>query len=161
MKDNAKCFLLNEQNEYIEITYAELKRQRYCDEQFKRRRFIALHGMLLEVTEQDYQDFERQRRRERYLRQRTTLLPEDTAALIRLACDAVPDFETQVLDQILIEKILATMSALSTQECEMIEPPYFCARSDPKYAAEIGLSRQAVHRRKLRMLAKLKNILEN
>jgi len=68
-----------------------------------------LHGMLLEVTEQDYQDFERQRRRERYQRQRATLPPEDTAALIRLACDANPDFETQILDQILIEKILATM----------------------------------------------------
>ena len=40
--------------EYMEITYAEIKTCRESDEVFQKRKFILLHGMLLEVMEPDY-----------------------------------------------------------------------------------------------------------
>jgi len=160
MNNNAKCFMLNKQNEYIEITYADLKSHREHDERFRLRRFIALHGMLLEVAEQDYQDFERQRRRERYQRKRAIAPSEDMAVLLRFALDATIESETQVLDRIMIDKLRTCLSALSSQDYELIEALYFCAKSGAEYGAEIGLTKQAVSQRKQRILAKLKKLME-
>jgi RNA polymerase sigma factor (sigma-70 family) len=162
MKGTAKCFLLDERKAYtIEIPYAELQRCREQDEAFQNRRFIALHGMLLEVTEQEYQDFERQRRRERSHRQRWPVFAEGSEALEQIAHDAALDFETQVLDQIMVEKLRNTLSALSTQDYELIEALYFCQKSGAEYGAEIGISKQAVSQRKHQILVKLKNLMEN
>jgi DNA-directed RNA polymerase specialized sigma subunit len=60
----------------------------------------------------------------------------------------------------LLEKLRGILSALSTQEYELIEALYFCQKSGPEYGAEIGVSKQAVHKRKQTILAKLKNLME-
>ena len=68
MKDNAKCFILENGN-YIETTYEEIKKRRSADATFARRHFLHLHGMLMEVTESDFNEFQKTLRRQRYLSQ--------------------------------------------------------------------------------------------
>lgn len=63
---NAKCFILSPDG-YEEITYTELCRRRDKDETYKDKKFIPLHGMLMEVTPEQYIDFYRTRNRQRYL----------------------------------------------------------------------------------------------
>ena len=53
---NAKCFVFSE-NGYEEITYIELCHRCEHDKNYKDRKFIPLHGMLVEVTAKDYIDF--------------------------------------------------------------------------------------------------------
>jgi len=96
MKGNARCFLLDEQKKYTtEISYAELQRRREQDAHFRERRFTALHGMLLEVAEDDYHAFEKARRRERYHRQQQKNGEESTTAalakILRRCCFSFPE----------------------------------------------------------------------
>lgn len=50
---NAKCFILSPGG-YLEIAYSELCRRRDTDRTYEDRRFIPLHGMLMEVTPEEY-----------------------------------------------------------------------------------------------------------
>ena len=58
MKDRSKCFILTPYG-YEEITYAELTLRRETEPAYHDRRFIPLHGMLLEVSPDDYKTFYR------------------------------------------------------------------------------------------------------
>ena len=48
MFDNSRCFVLSNEG-YEEITYAELRERRADDPAYTGKRFLRLHGMLMEV----------------------------------------------------------------------------------------------------------------
>lgn len=50
----SKCFILSADG-YKEITYKELLRRRDTDKTYADKRFIPLHGMLMEVSPEEYQ----------------------------------------------------------------------------------------------------------
>ena len=60
----SKCFIKTD-NGYEEITYEELLRREETDPSYKGRRFLPLHGMLMEVTPEQYKDFYKERRRQK------------------------------------------------------------------------------------------------
>ena len=62
----SKCFV-KKNGQYEEITYEELQRRCGEDETYKRRKFLPLHGMLMEVSEEEYIRFYRLRNRQKYL----------------------------------------------------------------------------------------------
>ena len=64
-----KVFIL-ENGEYVEITYEELCRREEIDCTYKDKLFIPLHGMIMEVTKEQYDAFYRDHERQRYLRKR-------------------------------------------------------------------------------------------
>ena len=66
----SKCFIKTD-NGYEEITYEELLRREEADPSYKGRRFLPLHGMLMEVTPEQYRDFYKARRRQKYLYERS------------------------------------------------------------------------------------------
>ena len=68
MNDHTKCFILAASG-YEEITYITLTERLESDPSYQDRKFIPLHGMLMEVSEDDYKDFYRERRRQKYLRE--------------------------------------------------------------------------------------------
>ena len=56
--------------------YQELTYEAYCalcesDSSYKDKRFLPLHGMLMEVTEDDFKEFYRNQRRQKYLEERS------------------------------------------------------------------------------------------
>lgn len=60
-----KCFVLSPEG-YEEITYDALCRRRESDPSYAQRKFIPLHGMLMEVTPEEYADFYRTQNRQAY-----------------------------------------------------------------------------------------------
>ena len=66
----AKCFILSPAG-YQEISYLELCRRRDIDPDYQSRKFIPLHGMLMEVTPEQYAEFYRIQNRQRYLDRRS------------------------------------------------------------------------------------------
>lgn len=62
----SKCFV-KKNGQYEEITYAELQRRCMKDESYKRQKFLPLHGMLMEVSEEEYIQFYQQQNRQKYL----------------------------------------------------------------------------------------------
>ena len=59
-----KVFILDGET-YLEISYDEFHQQR---DTYQSRRFIPLHGMLMEVPEDAYKAFYKRKRREKYLK---------------------------------------------------------------------------------------------
>lgn len=53
---NAKCFVFAPDG-YEEITYSELCRRCEMDQSYEEKKYIPLHGMLMEVTPEQYQEF--------------------------------------------------------------------------------------------------------
>jgi len=69
-KFRPKCFVFAPDG-YEEITYSELCRRREMDKSYEEKKFIPLHGMLMEVTPEQYREFYRNRRRQKYLDERS------------------------------------------------------------------------------------------
>ena len=57
-----KVFIL-ENGEYLEISFKELRWRTEHDITYKNRLFLPLHGMLMEVTQEDYNEFYKADRR--------------------------------------------------------------------------------------------------
>ena len=62
-----KVFVL-ESGTYLELSCTEFRRREYT---YHGRRFIPLHGMLMEVPEDAYKAFYKRKRREKYLKDRS------------------------------------------------------------------------------------------
>lgn len=63
-----KVFIL-EDGRYTEISYEELCRRTKIDKGYEDKLFLPLHGMLMEVEEDEYRTFYKNVRRQKYLRE--------------------------------------------------------------------------------------------
>ena len=108
----SKCFIKTD-NGYEEITYEELLRREEADPSYKGRRFLPLHGMLMEVTPEQYRDFYKARRRQKYLYERSRenrdisidmLTAEQFSGADILVSDG-RDIEEQVAYKLLLDKL--------------------------------------------------------
>ena len=66
MEDNAKCFIKIKKGYYEEITYKELNKRRNEDDTYKDKKFIYIHKMLMEVSQEEYIDYFKEIERNRY-----------------------------------------------------------------------------------------------
>ena len=167
MKYAPKKVFIKENNEYIEISYQE-----YCDKEkseYKDKLFISLHDMLMEVDEEFYTEFYRERRREKYLLERAIdkgdvyyhSLDTEEFCGEDILIDPDEDVAEQVTDKLMAEHIRYIVSLLPSDERELIEAIYFNGYTERTYAEEKGVFRNAIHKKKVRILEKLKKILEN
>ena len=164
-------FIFNNRNipaeGYYQITEAELQLyKKSCDE---KPFIINLGYALMEVTEADYKDFYRVRRREKYIQEEAIRVGEfsynafDTdeyngASFIADDSEAVED---SVMRRIMIEKIPEAVATLTEDEKKLICKIYFEHISDTKLAQEYGVNQSTITRRKTKILKKLNNYFEN
>lgn len=66
-----KVFIL-ENSSYAEISYEELCRRTEKDKSYEDKLFLPLHGMLMEVAEDEYRTFYKNIRRKKYLKELST-----------------------------------------------------------------------------------------
>ena len=67
MKYAPKSVFILENGKYIEISYEELCNRAESDDAYKNKRFLPLYGMLMEVEENEYKQFYKTSRRQKYL----------------------------------------------------------------------------------------------
>ena len=53
MKYTPKKVFILEDGKYIEMPYEEFNRRKQEDESYREKRFLSLHGMLMEVTKEE------------------------------------------------------------------------------------------------------------
>lgn len=164
---NNKCFVFSADG-YEEITYMELLHRQEKDKRYKMKRFIPLHGMLLEVTQEQYREFYKERRRHKYLMEQSirnkdvsidALLKSDTRE-IKVLTDWCADVAAQAEKNILLEKLEDAMHCLSDEERLLLYRRYYDEMTEMEIAGIYGISQQAVSKRIWRVLGKLKKILE-
>lgn len=79
----------------------------------------------------------------------------------RLSSEKIDSAEEQALMNIQIQQLHKALSFLSEDERLLIQKIFFEERTEREIAAEMGIYHNAVHKRKERILRKLKNILVN
>lgn len=164
----SKCFILSN-NGYEEITYSELCRRSTTDIRYKNKCFIPLHGMLMEVTPTEYDEYYRKRNRQRYLDRRSAengdisidMLTTDEFNGADILVDSAESVDEQVFRRILTDKLNTCLSLLSADETELIRSLFYEGLTEREYALKKGVYRNAVHKKKLRILEKLKKLLES
>ena len=98
--------------------YQELTYEAYCalcesDSSYKDKRFLPLHGMLMEVTEDDFKEFYRNQRRQKYLEERSInnqdisidMLPTQEFRDRDVLFDSDQDVAEKVLNNIFLDKL--------------------------------------------------------
>ena len=169
MKYTPKKVYVKENDNFIEITNEEHESRKATDEQYAKRWFVPLQGCLLEVDEQFYIEYYKEYERNRYLaaldRKNRILSIEafDTEDEngVDFIVDEDEDVEKQVTDKLMAEHIRYIVSLLPSDERELIEAIYFNGYTERSYADEKGVFRNAIHKKKVRILEKLKKFLEN
>ena len=168
MKYAPEKVFVKKNNEYVEISYSELCKREATDESYKLKRFLPLHGMLMEVDEEFYEDFYRQKNRDEYLTWRTKNKDvsyqdydtEDCSGEDMLV-DPDEDIVTQVTDKLMAEHVRYVVSLLPSDERELIEALFFKGYSERQWSRISGVPQRTICYRKNVILQKLKKILKN
>ena len=94
------------------------------------------------------------------------LLPEREVSLDKLIAEdwdypsTEPSPENEVIGQIEIEMLYHSLDSLDADERALINALFFDDMTEREYAQTIGISKTALHARKIKVLGKLKNILQ-
>lgn len=169
MKYAPKKVFIKENEIFIEITNEEHESRKATDEQYAKRWFVPLQGCLLEVDEQFYTEYYKEYERNRYLaaldRKNKVLSIEAFDTEDENGADFIVDEDQdviqQVTDKLMIEKLRSVLPLLSDDERELIDAIYFQECSERDYARIKGVNQFAIHKKKHRILEKLKKFLEN
>lgn len=169
VKRDPSAVFIKTKDGYAELTYEEYCR--YCkgNPSYQNRRFLFLHGMLMEVSEQDYMAFYRDKRRQKYLWEQAAgrkdvsidvLLAEGFYGEDSLK-DLTQDVAGQVEQSLMLDKLRKHLPLLEAEEQELIYALFFQGLSERQWAAKTSIPQRTINDRKRRVLAKLKKFLEN
>lgn len=160
-----KVFVLDD-GRYLELSYTEFRQQKGT---YYGRKFISLHGMLMEVPEDDYKAFYKKKRRQKYLAERSRdngdfsydMLTTDDFNGEEILMDMVADTAGQAERNLMLDKLRDILEQLSVDDRQLIQALYVNQQTEREYAAQIGVYRNAIHYRKEQLLARLKKLLRN
>ena len=168
MKYAPKKVFIKENGNYIEITNEEHELRKETDDTYRKRKFLPLHGMLMEVDEEFYDDFYRQKDRDEYLTWRTknkdvSYNDYDTEECSgeEMLVDPDEDVATQVTDKLMLEKLRFVLPLLPEDEYKLIHEHFFLGISQVELGELYGKNQSNISRKITRILEKLKNFLEN
>lgn len=162
-----KVFILENGN-YKEITYNELQKLERSGKSYVDKFFLPLHGMLMEVTEQTYREYYRDKRRQKYIDERSKLngdvsynaLDTDETLGEDVFADTKTDVESEVINKMTVAELRKAFLLLLPDERELIKILFIDGVTERKASEMYGVSQVAIHKRKNRILAKLKDFLE-
>lgn len=165
--DYHKCFVFSVGG-YEEITYAELCRRCQEDKNYEGKQFIPLHGMLMEVTPEQYREFYKEQRRQKYLIEKS-IENKDVSmdALLTgnlngadFLVDSALNIATIAERNILLEQLWEAIRHLTAEEQHLIYMHYYDEQSEAELAGFYGISQQAVSKRLRKVLGKLRKAMD-
>ena len=154
---------------YIELTYEEFEKRKESDRSVADKLFLPLYGRLMEVSKEDYAEFYRAKRRQKYLDERSAdngdfsydMLTTDEFSGEDILIADQPDVCDTVVESIMTDKLRKAILKLTDEEQLLIYRHYYAGISGTDLAEIYGVSQQAISKRIAKIRAKLKNLLEN
>lgn len=158
-----KIFML-ENGQYIEINYEYYQRLK---EENPMRRFWLFGGMLMEVSEEDYVQMNREKSKMQYQTKMAKRMGEfsydsistDEFDGILILEDHNPDVSEIVETRMMVDRLREVMKELSAEETELIQALYVDNVSEREYSREKGISHTAVQKRRQRIIDKLRDLM--
>lgn len=167
MKYNFKKVFVKENGEYKSLDYKKFCCIEESDESYARKKFIPMHGYLLEVDENTYSEFYKEHERNRYLYQidRENAIYQKEASLnnngVLLGVNLVDDeFENRMIDRVMIDKLLSTLELLSADEQQLIDLIYFRGMSQRQASKIMKTPQSTLEYRISQLLHKIKILMQ-
>lgn len=154
---------------YTELTYEEFEKRKESDTGYRGKKFIGLHSMIMEVSEKEYIEFYRSKRRQKYLAEQRrdngdvsydTLNSDEFNGEDILTAE-LPDVCDTVVEAIMTDKLKKAILKLTDEEQLLIYRHYYSDIPGTELAEIYGVSQQAISKRIAKIRAKLKKLLEN
>lgn len=169
MKYAPKKVFIIENGGYREISYEELRRRTEEIPAYADKLFLPLHGMLMEVTKDDYADFYKAENRQKYLSRQAAangdisydMLTTDDFNGEDILIDDSDDIAVQVEHRIMTEKLKYAIYTLPTDEQELIRLHFFKDVPQTEIAKLYGVNQSNVSRKISKILSKIKKLIEN
>ena len=169
MKYTPKKVFILEDGKYIEMPYEEFNRRKQEDESYREKRFLSLHGMLMEVTKEEYLSYHKEKRRQRYIDERAKkfgtfsydALTTDEFNGEDILADPNMDTEEEAMFRMMTEKMRKAFFSLTEEERGVIRKQFFENKSQVELSREYGVNQTNISRKIERILLKLKNFIEN
>lgn len=167
MKYPPKKVYILEDGQYIELTYREFCERREADASYQDRHFIPVQKVLIETSAEAYKDFYRELERIQYLRKR-----DERVGLLSLEAfdseggdseNMIPDVDLDVAEAavtgVMLDRLRECMHLLSDEELELVHALFYEELTEREYAKRKRVYHNAIHKRKARILAKLKKLM--
>ena len=128
---------------------------------------IVVKRQRVEVSEAVYHAYHKEREAERY---QNKLICQNELSLERFREDGVnidylivrvqPDIVDKLIHQEQLEALWIALQSLSENERTLIDELFFNEKSESQVAKSIGVNQSTISRRLLKILSKLRNIME-
>jgi len=124
-----------------------------------KQRYVLLNGEKVYVSEEVYREYYRPVWRES---KRNKIRKDAECSLEGMKDDGYEPASVDSLDALMSDKLLlnAALNELSDDERSLINTLFFDEQSERDLARKVGISQPAIHKRRNRILEKLKNILK-
>ena len=163
-----KVFIL-ENGKYKEITYSELQELELSDKSYAEKIFLPLYGMLMEVTAETYKAYYKDKRRQKYIDERSLLngdvsydaLDTDETLGAEVFADKKTDVEAAVINKMTVAELRKAFLLLSPDEKKLLIEHFFDEKSQVELSKQYGVNQSSISRKINRIIAKLKKFLEN
>ena len=169
MKYAPRKVYIKENGGYLELSYKDFCRRREADQNYMDKLFIPVQGCLLEVVREQYTDFYRDKERWRYLKKLDTnhsLLSlegftDSEGNVIDFVVDEAVDIAESVIHTVMADRLKTALSLLSGSEQALVKAIFFEELSEREVALRLGITQSVVNKRKAKILAKLRKMIEN
>ena len=153
----------------MELSYTDFCHRRQADQSYMDNLFIPVQGCLLEVVREQYAEFYKDKERWRYLKKLDTnhsLLSlegftDSEGNAIDFVVDEAVDVAETVVRAMMVDRLKAALPLLSDSEQTLIQAIFFEELSEREVGLRLGVTQSVVNKRKAKILAKLRKIMEN
>ena len=130
--------------------------------------YVKIAGYLYEVSKEIHDRYKREERRHRYLEDTKKGIivlsydawDEDSKIGESVIIDESMDVEKEAVKNIMFEKLRDGLSTLTDYELYIVEHLIYQEKTERELAKKLNISQNAVHKRKVKVLEKLKKFLE-
>ncbi len=169
MKYALRKVYIKENSGYVELSYMDFCRRRQADQSYMDKLFIPVQGCLLEVVREQYTDFYRDKERWRYLQKLDTnhkllsleSFTDSEGNVLDFIVDETVDVAETVVRAVMMDRLKAALPLLSDGEQALIQAIFFEELSEREVGLRLGVTQSVVNKRKAKILAKLRKIIEN
>ena len=129
--------------------------------------YWKMNGYLYEVSEERYYEYRREQDRHNYLKKQeheAVILSLDALGADGMSgecfvADTNTNVEDEIVHSIMLEKLKHALDKFSTEELLLIDLLYSQTKSERETASILGISQNAVNKKKRKLLSRLKEIL--
>ncbi len=169
MKYAPRKVYIKDSGGYVELSYTDFCRRRQADQSYMDKLFIPVQGCLLEVVREQYADFYKDKERWRYLKKLDTnhsLLSlegftDSEGNVIDFVVDEAVDVAETVVHAVMVDRLKTALRLLSDSERVLVNAIFFEKLSEREVGLRLGVTQSVVNKRKSKILAKLRKIMEN